>query len=138
MASQKQVIYACLLYKFKFGSNASNGYCKICMAFGDDVIKERIAWNWFQKFASGDASLEVIPRSRKPLYLNDEDLRTEIETNLKLICREHASTFNVNEETIRSHLHQLGKIWKWTNCNGSQYAALVSVGQKPNLYLTEF
>lgn len=57
------------------------------MAFGEDAVKERTARNWFQKFASGDGSLENTSRSGRSLSMNGEDLRTAIETNSKLTCR---------------------------------------------------
>jgi histone-lysine N-methyltransferase SETMAR len=43
---------------------------------------------------------------------NCNGLRTAIETNSKLTCGELASVFQVHEEIIPSHLHQLGKRWK--------------------------
>ncbi|KOC60775.1 hypothetical protein WH47_06921 [Habropoda laboriosa] len=43
MANQKQIIRACLLHEFKVGFNASEACREICMAFGEDAIKER--WN---------------------------------------------------------------------------------------------
>lgn len=55
-----------------------------------------------QKFASGDESLEVASQSGRSLSLNDEDLRTAIETNSKLTCRKLATTFNVSLILLRT------------------------------------
>uniref|UniRef100_A0A1I7X1Z2 ABC transmembrane type-1 domain-containing protein n=1 Tax=Heterorhabditis bacteriophora TaxID=37862 RepID=A0A1I7X1Z2_HETBA len=112
--------------------SASEGCRKICIAFEEDEVKERTARKWFQKFPLGVESLQDAPRTGRPLSLNYEDLRIAIETNSKLICVELSNILNENEETIISHLHQLGKRWKlseWvlhsltteTNSNGSQY-----------------
>jgi len=54
------------------------------MAFGENAVKKRTARNLFQKFASGNESLEDTPQSGRPLSLNDENLRIAIKTNSKL------------------------------------------------------
>ena len=112
MADKKLIIRACLLYEFKLGTNASQACKNISKAFGKDSVKERNARNWFQKFSSGDETLEDLPRSGRPTPLNDDDLRNTIETNSNLTCQELATIFKVSDETIRLHLHQLGKRWK--------------------------
>lgn len=66
------------------GSNASEVYRKICVAFGDGAIKERNSRNCFQRFALSDDTLEDAPKSSRPLSLNDEVLRSGTETNSKL------------------------------------------------------
>ena len=43
MSTQSCVIRACLLYEFKRGSNAAETSRRICMAFGENAIKERTA-----------------------------------------------------------------------------------------------
>jgi len=94
----------------------------------------RNARNRFQKFASGDESLDDITRSRRPLSLDDDDLRTTIEMDSKLTCKGLEVKFHVGEETIKSYLHSLGKCWKisklvshsWTSDNKFQRITIYS------------
>ncbi|MEZ0498462.1 hypothetical protein [Sphingomonas sp. IW22] len=112
MVDRKVIIRSCLLYEFKLGSNASEACRKICLAFGEDSVKERNARNWFQKFRSGDETLEDEPRSGRPDSISNDELKKAIESDSSLTCQELGLTFNTNQETIRKHLHQIGKRWK--------------------------
>lgn len=107
-----QLIRACLLYEFKLANSAAEATRKICLAFGEDAVKERTARNWFQKFRTGDESLEDEPRTGRPLSLDIEALPTAIEDNSSLTCQELSLIFNVSDETIRQHLHKIGKTYK--------------------------
>lgn len=112
MSVNTGVIRACLLYEFKLGTKAAEASRKICTAFGDDAVSERTAQKWFKKFVSGDESLEDSPRSGRPSVIDNEELRAVIENDSKLTCQELSQMFSVSDETIRLHLHQLGKSWK--------------------------
>ena len=50
-------------------------------AFDNDNVNERTARRWFAKFRSGDFSLEDEPRGCRPAVMQDEDLRTLVETD---------------------------------------------------------
>jgi hypothetical protein len=54
------------LYEFKLGHNAAEATRNINQAFGEDTAKERTVRWWFEKFRSGDMSLE-----NKALSYND-------------------------------------------------------------------
>lgn len=112
MTDRKVAIRSCLLYEYKLGTNASEACRKICLAFGEDAVKERTARNWFQKFRSGNESLEDEPRSGRPVSIINSELKQAIEADSSLTCHELGLTFNCNEETIRNHLHEIGKRWK--------------------------
>ena len=112
MSQPHNVIRACILYEFKLGTNAAEASRKICTAFGEDALTSRTAQRWFKKFATGDESLEDETRAGRPLTLDIEELRTMIETNSQLTCQMLAERFQVSDETIRLHLHKLGKTWK--------------------------
>ena len=112
MVDKKSIIHSCLLYEFKLGSNASEASRKINFAFGEDAVKERTARNWFKKFSSGDENLDDAPRSGRPISISNDELRKAVESNSNLTCHELGLKFHVNEETIRLHMHQIGKRWK--------------------------
>ena len=58
MTDRKLIICACLLYEFKLGTSALSASCKLCTVFGEGAVSERTAGNWFQKFRSGNETLE--------------------------------------------------------------------------------
>ncbi|CAK9804076.1 Histone-lysine N-methyltransferase SETMAR [Anthophora quadrimaculata] len=112
MSAPNTVIRAILLYEFKLGTNAVEASRKICIAFGGGSVTSRTAQRWFKKFVSGDESLEDEVRSGRPSSLNTDELRIMIETNPNLTCQVLAQRFQVSDETIRLHLHKMGKKWK--------------------------
>ena len=103
---------SCLLYEFKLGTSATEAARKIGVAFGVGVISERVAQNWFRRFRYGDESLEDAPRSGRPIVVDDSILREAIELDPGQTCQQLADKFCVDEETIRLHLHQIGKVWR--------------------------
>ncbi|XP_026827850.1 histone-lysine N-methyltransferase SETMAR-like [Ooceraea biroi] len=112
MSVSKEVIRSCLLYEFKLGSNAAEAARKICSAFGQVSVSERTARKWFSRFASEDVSLEDKPRAGHPSSVDEATLKEVIEQNLCQTCQGLAQRFGVCDETIRLHLHNLGKTWK--------------------------
>lgn len=112
MDVSKVLVRSCLLYDFKVGLSAAESSRRICQAFGDNAVNERTARQWFQKFRSGDMSLNDAPRSGRPQALDDETLRAAIESDSSQTCSELASHFQVTDETIRLHLHRIGKVYK--------------------------
>ena len=54
---------------------------KINQAFGNNIVNERNVRRWFAKFRSEDFCLEDEPRSGRPTVIQNEDLRTLVETS---------------------------------------------------------
>ena len=65
----------------------------------------------FKNSSVGDLSLRGEPRSGRPQILNDRALKGAIEEGSSLTCGELARQFNVSDETVRLHLHRLGKAY---------------------------
>ena len=112
MSVSLSTVRSCLLYEFKLGTSAAEAARKIGMAFGAGTVSERVAQNWFRRFRSGDESLEDAHCSGRPGVVDDSVLREEIESDPTQTCKELAGRFCVDEETIRLHLHQIGKVWR--------------------------
>ena len=68
------------LYESKLNQRAAETARKINQAFGDDSVNERTVRRWFTKYRSGDISLEDEPQSGWRTVIQDEDLRTLVET----------------------------------------------------------
>ena len=111
MTDRKLIIRACLLYEFKLGTGASSASRKLCTctAFGEGAVSEKTAQNWFQKFRSGNETLEDELRAGRPISLHNGNLKAAIDSDSCLTYHELASRFNVSDETIRLHLNQLEK-----------------------------
>ena len=112
MTDRKLIIRASLLYEFKLGTSALSASRKLCTAFGEGAVSERTARNWFRKFRCGNETVVNEPRAGRLISLNNDDLKAAIESDSCLTSHELASRFPVSDETIRLHLHQLGKRWK--------------------------
>jgi [histone H3]-lysine36 N-dimethyltransferase SETMAR len=75
-------------------------------------VNERTARHWFQKFRSGDVSVCDAQRSGRPQAVDNEALQAAIEEDSSLTCGELARQFNVSAETVRVHLHSVGKTYR--------------------------
>lgn len=112
MPATSKVIRACLLYEFKLGTKAAQAARNICKIFGENTVGDHTAQNWFKKFSSGDETLEDVPRSGRTSIINDEELEALINSDPRQTCLQLARRLNVNEETVRLHLHAIGKVRK--------------------------
>ena len=70
------------LYELKLNQSAAETDRKINQAFGNDSVNERTVRRWFAKLRYGDFSLEDEPRSGRPTVVQDEHLRTLVDTDL--------------------------------------------------------
>ena len=83
-------------YEFKLNQSAAETVRKINQAFGNDSFNERTVRRLFAKFRSGDFYLEDEPRSGRPTVIQDEDLRTLVETDPSQTVREMAEELGVS------------------------------------------
>ncbi|GFT06210.1 histone-lysine N-methyltransferase SETMAR [Nephila pilipes] len=112
MEVSKDLIWCCLLYDFKVGFSAAASNCRICQVFGDSAENECTAKHWFQKLRFGDLSLCDEPRCRQPHDLDDKALQAAIEEDSSLMCGELENQHTLSDETVRFHIHLLGKTYR--------------------------
>jgi len=103
---------AIFLYEFKLGHNAAEAARNINGAFGDGTASERTIRFWFEKFRSGDTSLENEECGRPETVVDNDQLRALVEEDTRKTVRELAMDHNMSIGTISGHLKIIGKVKK--------------------------
>ena len=102
----------CMLYDFKSRMKAAASCRRICDAFGNDIVSERVCQDWFSRFKKGDYSLCDKPRSGRPSTVDNEALKNLVERNPRATTRKYAETLGCAQSTIITHLESVGKVAK--------------------------
>ncbi|XP_050450395.1 histone-lysine N-methyltransferase SETMAR-like [Cataglyphis hispanica] len=97
------------LYEYKLGNNAAKAARNINQAFGENTVNDRKVQRWFEKFRSGDFSLQNEPRGRPKTSVKNDALKALVETNPTVSSRELAARMEVDHTTILRHLSKIGK-----------------------------
>lgn len=100
------------LYEYKLGNNAAKAARNINQAFGENTVNDRKVQRWFEKFRSGDFSLQNEPRGRPETSVKNDALKALVETNPTVSSRELAARMEVDHTTILRHLSEIGKVKK--------------------------
>ena len=112
-------IHVIFLYEYKLGNNAAKAARNINQAFGENTVNDRKMQRWFEKFRSGDFSLQNEPRGRPKTSVKNDALKALVETNPTVSTRELATRMKVDHTTlILRHLSEIGKVKKmdkWIN-----------------------
>jgi transposase len=101
-----------MLYEFELVHTAAVAARNICAALGEGTVAKRTCQFWFNRFRSGDKSLEDQPRSGRPVECDIEALLALVEDNPRITTRELAMELGCYHFTIEYHLEQLGKVSK--------------------------
>lgn len=100
------------LYEFKLGLSAAQTARNINTVWGKDSVNECTVQRWFKKFRSDDFSLEDKEGRGRPSVMEDDQLKTVIESDPMKTSRQVAEELHVNQSTIVRHLDQIGKVNK--------------------------
>ena len=100
------------MMSFKLNQSAAETAQKIKQAFSNYSVNERTVQRWFAKFRSGDFSLEDEHRSGRPRVIEDEDLRTLVETDPSQTVRGIAEELGVSSHAVFDGLKRFGKVEK--------------------------
>ena len=112
MSLSKPQIRLCLLYDFKAGLNAAESSRRLCDAFGNGTVSERMAQDWFKRFRSGDEGLEDQPRTGRPMIVEDERILQLLQDDPHLTAYDLAEELGVSHQAVVNHMHALGKVYK--------------------------
>lgn len=109
---EKLVIRGLLRFFFKKGVSAVTAAKEICSVEGENSVTERTAQFWFQRFRSGDLSLQDKPRTGRPISTDIESLHQAIEAGPSKSTRDLSGELNISQSSVVRHLHKLGKSYK--------------------------
>ncbi|XP_072757483.1 histone-lysine N-methyltransferase SETMAR-like [Anoplolepis gracilipes] len=100
------------LYEYKLGNSAAKAARNINQAFGENTVNDRKVQRWFEKFRTGDFSLQNEPRGRPKTSVKNDDLKALVEADPAVSTRELAIRMKVDHTTILRHLSEIGKVKK--------------------------
>ena len=75
-----------LHFQWKLKSNATEAARKICEAYGEGIVSDRTARDWFAKFRAGNEDLSDKPRSGRPREVNRQAVVNRIEEEPSMSC----------------------------------------------------
>ncbi|XGW04173.1 hypothetical protein V3C99_015374 [Haemonchus contortus] len=101
---EKRRIRTIFPFQFRMGRNATETAGDIDDAFGPGTTNQRTAQWWFEKFRTGDESLEVDERSGRPSAVDNKRLRTLEEENPRTTLKNVGSRLNVSSRTVDTHM----------------------------------
>jgi len=99
-------------YEFKRKNSAAEVFHNINIIYNNKTVTERTVQRWYQKFSSGDESLENQSRGRPEINVENEVLKTIIEENASQTSCDLAKRIGVSHTAILRHLHDIRKVWK--------------------------
>ena len=111
----KSKIYVVYEYEFRHGISASQAARNINEVFGRNVANEETVRRWFERFRSGDFSLENRPRGRPAIKINNDEWKTGMEEDTSQTMSALSDRFNVSISTVLDHLKQI-LIYVALNC----------------------
>jgi [histone H3]-lysine36 N-dimethyltransferase SETMAR len=89
----------CMLYEFRSGSSVREAHAKICAIYKDALSLSKCE-KWFSRFRSSDFDLKDHVRFGRPLKMDDNILKSLVESDLKLYRREIAIILGNTHTTV--------------------------------------
>ena len=101
-----------LLHEFRLGHAAAETLANVCRAEGQGAVSLTTVKRWFRRFRSGDFSLADVPRSGRPVEVDEGRLLMLLEEDSRQTARSLAELLESSKSTVHNHLRQLGKVPK--------------------------
>jgi len=96
-----------LLFLYQKNFNARQARDELMPVFGENCLNERQCYYWFQRFNSGDFSLDDEPRSGRPSELDNNILLGFVRDNPRSNTRYLGDLLNCSHQTVARHLAEL-------------------------------
>jgi histone-lysine N-methyltransferase SETMAR len=113
MKISRRELRVLLLHEFRLGRKATEATSNICSTMGKDALSIRTAQHWFHRFKNGNFELDNLPHTGRPLPVDMDTLKQLIEEDPRLTTRCLAERLGCSHITVETHLHELGKTWKY-------------------------
>lgn len=101
-----------MLHEFKLGRNATQAGDNIEQARGSSTTSARTVQHWFNRFRSGNLSLEEEEGRGRPSQLDDDKIKALVKENPRTTVRELGAVLGVSAQTIWTHLAAIEKVKK--------------------------
>ena len=109
-----------MLYHFHEKLTAAETARKICAVYGPDALKERVVQKWFTRFRAGNFDAKDAERSGRPSTVDDDIIKSVVDSDRHLTLREIAEITNVSHMSVARHLKKIGYVQKagiWSLAN---------------------
>lgn len=113
MKISRRELRVLLLHEFRLGHTTTEATSNICHTMGKDALSIRTAQRWFNQFKNGNFELDDLPHTGRPLEVDMDLLKELIEEDPRLTTRCLAERLGCSHVTVETHLHELGKTWKY-------------------------
>lgn len=98
-----------MIYEYRKGNKATKATRNINEIY-KNALSVRKCQRWFDRFQSGNFSIENLPRGRPQTEVEDTALEELVESDPRLTLREMGAKMGCSHEAIRKHLQLLGKV----------------------------
>ncbi|CAF1192936.1 unnamed protein product [Adineta ricciae] len=102
-----------LLHEFRLGHKATKAAKNICNTTGPGALSIRTAQHWFDRFRNGNYELDDQPRRGRPIEVDIDLLKQQIEQDPRLTTRALAALLGCSHITLEKHLADFCKSWKY-------------------------
>ncbi|XP_022248773.1 histone-lysine N-methyltransferase SETMAR-like [Limulus polyphemus] len=100
-----------MFYEFHKGNKAAEATKNICRVYKDVLSVRKCQW-WFRKLKSGDFDLSDCHRSGRPVELDSNLLRTEVETDARQTIQQLSEKLISSWSSVQEHLKEIGNVNK--------------------------
>ena len=99
-----------LLFYLKKGKNASQALNKLCSVYGKDAISLRSYQRWFEKFWSGNLSVENSSRTGRLTEIETDKIKVLFDENPYLTTQDIAGDLEISHTSVLNHIiHKIEK-----------------------------
>ena len=85
---------------------------RICEVEGENVVSERVAQRWFQRFNTGEEITKDLPCSGKPKLWDNEYISRVLEETPQKNTRRLSEELDASKDTIHRQIKVLGKSYR--------------------------